>query len=194
VDESTASSCVTQTAAQGRCVHQDTGRVRRHQYYRCRSILQHNWAEYHIQWRHTFTYLCCQEISFAHLTLSKAALPTINPSSCYSGSSFRKVMVTYNIETELDIANGARGTAEKILVENIETSKSSTHMQSLRRPPLRMLVRLLKDTAVAVPGLDPGVVPIRTIRNRFQVQKPDGKKLTLCREQLPLTPSCLYHR
>jgi hypothetical protein len=108
-----------------------------------------------------------------------------------------KVMVTYNVETELDIANGARGTVERIIIDNAEDEgTASTELACVRdlaRPPLCVLVRLSKaDVKWEIPGLERGVVPITPIRNRFQVALPNGTKPTLWRTQLPLTPAYAF--
>lgn len=105
-----------------------------------------------------------------------------------------KVMVTYNIETELDVANGARGTVERIIVHDMDNREAGVqgHIQRLARPPVCVLVRLWRTKVKALLGLEQGVVPIIPIRNRFQVKLPSGKKISLWQEQLPLTPAYAF--
>lgn len=96
-----------------------------------------------------------------------------------------------NIETELDVANGARGVVEQIIVDEAigEVEGAPPHVRRLTRPPICVLVRLDRTKAKALPGLEEGVIPIAPIRSRFQVELPNSQKLTLWREQLPLTPA-----
>jgi ATP-dependent exoDNAse (exonuclease V) alpha subunit len=108
-----------------------------------------------------------------------------------------KVMITYNVETELDIANGARGTVERIIMDESESDGGSPafsqHIRELPRPPLCVLVRLSKaDVSWELPGLEKGLVPITPIRNCFHIKTPDGKSVALWREQLPLTPAYAF--
>lgn len=72
-----------------------------------------------------------------------------SPSLARSQPSFQlaigmKVVIMNNIETKLDIANGARGIVERIIVDQTEghMNDSSTHIQVLSRPPVCVLVRL----------------------------------------------------
>jgi hypothetical protein len=103
-----------------------------------------------------------------------------------------QVMITNNIETELDVANGARGTVEKIIVAPDSATELSNHIQTLTRPPCCVLVRLSRTKAKALPGLDAGIIPITPIRNSFKIKLPDGKNVNLWREQLPLTPAYAF--
>ncbi|CCO34495.1 ATP-dependent helicase RRM3 [Rhizoctonia solani AG-1 IB] len=102
-----------------------------------------------------------------------------------------KVMVTYNIETELDVANGARGTVVRIIANDEPTSDSS-HIRQLSRPPLCVLVKLWRTRIRKLGNLDEGVVPIVPIRTQFKLKLPNKRVLTIYREQLPLTPAYAF--
>ncbi|KAF8137247.1 hypothetical protein EV363DRAFT_1132885, partial [Boletus edulis] len=57
-----------------------------------------------------------------------------------------KVMVTYNIETDLDIANGARGEIVKIVLnEREERISPSQPIVHLEYPPAYILVKMLSS-------------------------------------------------
>ncbi|CEL58884.1 hypothetical protein RSOLAG1IB_12210 [Rhizoctonia solani AG-1 IB] len=104
-----------------------------------------------------------------------------------------KVMVTYNIETELDIANGARGTVVRIITGSANESDGGTgHIQDLSYPPICVLVKLWRTKAQKLPGLDEGVVPIVPIRTQFSLKLPKSKELNISRQQLPLTPAYAF--
>ncbi|KDN48170.1 hypothetical protein RSAG8_03186, partial [Rhizoctonia solani AG-8 WAC10335] len=74
-----------------------------------------------------------------------------------------EVMVTYNVETELDVANGACGVVERIIfvrreeLPTILTSESTRPVElSLAYPPECVLVRLYRTKASTIEGLGPG--------------------------------------
>ncbi|KAF8603660.1 hypothetical protein BDV93DRAFT_441959 [Ceratobasidium sp. AG-I] len=106
------------------------------------------------------------------------------------------VLVTYNVETELDIANGSRATIERIIAhpdsELPSLDAGDTETIHLSRPPLCVLVRLARTKAKALEGLEPGVVPIIPIRSGFQIPLASGQQIKLQREQLPLTPAYAF--
>ena len=53
-------------------------------------------------------------------------------------------MVTFNVETDLDIANGARGEIIKIILDQRESSISMPQsIVNLEYPPARVLIKLL---------------------------------------------------
>ena len=104
-----------------------------------------------------------------------------------------KVMVTYNVETELDVANGARGTVVRIITGDPEpTDNSSGHLQQLARPPIYVLVKLWRTKIDRLGDLDEGVVPIIPIRSQFTLTLPNKKQLTIWRERLLLTPAYAF--
>jgi hypothetical protein len=107
------------------------------------------------------------------------------------------VMVTYNVETEMDVANGARGTIEAVIIhkdsEKVDKEQGNSSIMNLTRPPACVLVRLdRRGKTKTLPGLGPDIVPIVPIRNRFQFTLSKGKQITLWREQLPLTPAYAF--
>ncbi|EUC67452.1 ATP-dependent DNA helicase PIF1, partial [Rhizoctonia solani AG-3 Rhs1AP] len=104
-----------------------------------------------------------------------------------------KVMVTYNIETDLDVANGARGTVVQIITgDSNVTGSHAGHLQELSRPPICVLVKLWRTKIKKLGDLDEGVIPIVPMRTRFSLKLPNKKELTIWREQLPLTPAYAF--
>ncbi|CCO35196.1 DNA repair and recombination protein pif1,mitochondrial [Rhizoctonia solani AG-1 IB] len=104
-----------------------------------------------------------------------------------------KVMVTYNIETELDVANGARGTVVRIITgESSSGENHLSHIRNLDRPPVCVLVKLWRTKIQKLGDLDEGVVPIVPIRSQFKLKLPNKRELTIWREQLPLTAAYAF--
>ncbi|KAG8744135.1 hypothetical protein FRC10_010704 [Ceratobasidium sp. 414] len=105
-----------------------------------------------------------------------------------------KVMVTYNIETELDVANGVLGIVERIILHDgaIDSTTSDRNTLVLTRPPAYVLVRLSRTKAGPLAGLEAGIVPIVPMRARMMVDLGKGKRVTVWREQLPLTSAYAF--
>jgi len=80
-----------------------------------------------------------------------------------------EVMVTFNVSTDLDVANGARGHIVDIVLdarEEMSTVPSLTKM--LQYPPLYILVRMIRTKADPLPGLlETGVLPITPMMRTF---------------------------
>ncbi|CEL62289.1 DNA repair and recombination protein pif1, mitochondrial OS=Schizosaccharomyces pombe (strain 972 / ATCC 24843) GN=pif1 PE=1 SV=1 [Rhizoctonia solani AG-1 IB] len=112
-----------------------------------------------------------------------------------------KVMVTLNIETDLDIANGARGTICDIVLSPSEPPIDPDEpVVTLREPPAYILVQLDRTRALELPGLQKGVVPIvpatKSYRISIPVLQPTGEvkviSRTVRRQQLPITPAYAF--
>ena len=98
------------------------------------------------------------------------------------------VMVTLNIHTDLDVANGVRGTIEGIILDERERTNATTesHTIHLQYPPRCILVKLARTKAPHLDGLDQNVIPIEPVTKSFSILK-DGRKISVNRTQLPLT-------
>jgi len=71
-----------------------------------------------------------------------------------------KVMVTENLETDLDITNGARGEIINLILHPDEPPIPSTPIVHLKFLPAFILVKLQKTKALQLPGLESGVIPV----------------------------------
>ncbi|KAI9566423.1 hypothetical protein HD554DRAFT_2115658, partial [Boletus coccyginus] len=92
------------------------------------------------------------------------------------------IMVTFNIETDLDILN-----------EEESQFSMSDPVVRLSHTPAYVLVRMLNTKVTQLEGLDKGVIPIVPEKRTFTIL--DGqKKKTVHRQQLPLTPSLPSYR
>ena len=99
-----------------------------------------------------------------------------------------RVMVTRNLDTELDITNGARGTLVDIIRHPDTEESSEDGVIHLSAPPAYLLVRLDRTRASKLKDLPAGIVPIEPIKKSFRVTIKQGKShtRTISRTQLPL--------
>lgn len=103
-----------------------------------------------------------------------------------------KVMVTYNIATEIDITNGARGTVYDIILEE-DTEPDQDNAVALSKPPMCVLVKLDRTRAPQLPGLPSGVIPIVPLEKKFTIPtggQPSTRQVT--RRQLPMTAAFAF--
>ena len=107
-----------------------------------------------------------------------------------------KVMVTTNIETDLDITNGARGTIADIILHPEEEYDRHAEEIVTTRLPLYLLVKLDWTRTVPLEGLDVSVIPVEAITQTMQIQiaEKDGKttRCTVKRRQFPVTPAYAF--
>ena len=71
-----------------------------------------------------------------------------------------KVMVTSNIETDLDITNGACGEIVDIILHPNELTLEDGLVVKLKYLPAYVLVRLMHIWASQLEGLDEGIIPV----------------------------------
>jgi hypothetical protein len=102
-----------------------------------------------------------------------------------------QVMVTTNIETDLDIANGARGEIVDIILHPDEPELPDTPIVTLTRLPAYLLVKLTRTRATQLEGLEEAVIPVEPGSVKFQIKvKGMGGKVmtrTVTRLQFPIT-------
>ena len=104
-----------------------------------------------------------------------------------------EVMVTFNISTDLDIANRARGHIIDIILDSHEEmSAVSSHTNKLQYPPLYILVCMICTKANALIGLESGVLPITPLTKTFSIVTASSNKVTITRHQLPITPAYAF--
>jgi len=104
-----------------------------------------------------------------------------------------EVMVTFNVSMDLDVANGARGHIVDIMLDAQEhISTESLQTIQLQYPPVYVLVRMARTKVDALEGLESGVLPITPLNKTFSVTTASGKKITVTRQQLPVTPEYTF--
>ena len=68
-----------------------------------------------------------------------------------------KVMVTFNVATDLDLVNGAQERIVDIVLDEREEASDGMHTMQLQYPPLYVLVCTKRTKANALGGLSPGI-------------------------------------
>ncbi|KAF9009095.1 hypothetical protein BDQ17DRAFT_1236780, partial [Cyathus striatus] len=74
-----------------------------------------------------------------------------------------KVMVIQNVETNLDITNGARGEAVNIILDTDEVIVNSGMVTELQHPLVYILVKLSQTWASKLQGLEESVIHVQPL-------------------------------
>lgn len=117
---------------------------------------------------------------------------TILPETVYLAIGMR-VLVTTNLDTDNDIANGTKATiCDIVLPPQTTCERQPDGVYNLQTPPLYILVKLDRYQGSPLDGLEPGVVPIEATATsiRFTSVSNGKKKIqTMKRMQIPITPA-----
>jgi hypothetical protein len=101
-----------------------------------------------------------------------------------------KIMVTLNLATEADLANGSRGTVEDIVLDPRERVSSQEIGKDgtvwLQYPPAMILFRPAHYEFEPFPGLEPGLVPIFPSEVTFNIHHRNNPRTQVHRRQFPL--------
>jgi len=107
-----------------------------------------------------------------------------------------KVMVTTNVETDLDITNGAQGTIVDIILHPDEEYSKDKQEVVLKHVPLYLLVKLDCTCATPLKGLEEGVIPVKPAMKSMQIQIVDEDRNQPCHmvkhRQLPVTAAYAF--
>ena len=114
-----------------------------------------------------------------------------------------KVMVTLNIHTDLDIANGTRGEIVAIVLDpNEPEHPEETREVQLHKLPLYVLVKVDNTRLKALPGLERGIIPLAPVAKNMKIGTSKKKKkksteqkqgeFTVTRRQLPMTAAYAF--
>ncbi|KAF8587375.1 hypothetical protein K439DRAFT_1614432 [Ramaria rubella] len=102
-----------------------------------------------------------------------------------------KVMVTTNIDTDLDVANRSHGEIVGIALDLHEEKTGNSTIVELEYPPTYILVKLQRTRGETLEGVDECVIPIEPAKKTFNIQVPVTGKKSINRRvtcwQLPLT-------
>ena len=99
-----------------------------------------------------------------------------------------KVLVTYNLETELDITNGAWGIITDIVLDPREAHHDHAPIYCLQYLPKYILVKLERTKISNLSQLDGNVIPIEPMTMSMELNMP-GKSAyrSIQRTQYPIT-------
>jgi ATP-dependent exoDNAse (exonuclease V) alpha subunit len=104
-----------------------------------------------------------------------------------------KIMVTCNIATTINLANGSRGTIVDIILDPRESQLVTRNIEHnivhLQFPPAAVVLQLDFTRFPIVPGLQQGQAPLFPIAKKFRIGKPS---VSVQRRQLPLTPAYAF--
>ncbi len=107
-----------------------------------------------------------------------------------------KVMVTSNIQTDLDLANGARGEIVDIVLHPEEPRTADTPIVKLTYLPAYVLVKMARTRATQLDGLEAGVIPVEPVRMtmKINIERAGQKTIhrTVQRRQFPITPAYAF--
>lgn len=107
-----------------------------------------------------------------------------------------KVMVTVNVQTELDITNGARGTITGIGLHPEENDIPNERIVQLARTPAYILVKLERTKVSPLEGLEESVIPILPITKSFSIDSEseggENRKKSVKRIQFPMTEAYAF--
>lgn len=99
-----------------------------------------------------------------------------------------EVMVTYNVETDLDVANGSRGRIIDVVLDEEEPAFEGDRSEvDLHFMPAFLLIKMDRTRADTLPGLPTGVLPLEPMSKSFVVNLLNGQAQRVKRTQLPLT-------
>lgn len=104
-----------------------------------------------------------------------------------------KAMVTWNIATDADLANGARGEIVDIILDPREGLLDTSGLDTtLSYPPVMVLFKPMNDSNCNIGGLGKGLIPIFPSEGTFSALLPNGKRTTITRRQLAITASYAF--
>ncbi|GJE99317.1 hypothetical protein PsYK624_155710 [Phanerochaete sordida] len=106
-----------------------------------------------------------------------------------------KVLVTSNIQTDLDLANGSRGEIVDIVLHPDEPAGDGGSVVQLKHMPICILVRMERTKASQLNGLEPGVVPVQPVERRMTIKlRRAGKNVErkVRRRQFPITAAYAF--
>ncbi|OJA16339.1 hypothetical protein AZE42_06583 [Rhizopogon vesiculosus] len=99
------------------------------------------------------------------------------------------VMVAFNVETDLGIANGSHGEITKIVLDERETGFTPTApIVELAYPPTYIIVKMNHTKAVQLAGLEKNILPLVPLERTFTITHGKGQK-SIKRRQLTITPA-----
>ena len=107
-----------------------------------------------------------------------------------------KVMVTENVETDLDVTNGAGGEIVGMVLHPDEPLYGDESVVTLKHLPVYILMKLNRTRATQLDGLDENVIPVEMATRSFQIKvRGNGGRYstrTVRRWQFPMTAAYCF--
>jgi ATP-dependent exoDNAse (exonuclease V) alpha subunit len=136
-------------------------------------------------------FFCCRWLRGDKMALQKSTVP-----AKIELAVGMKVMVTSNVETDLDVTNGARGEIVEIILDPREPPVGDGAIVELKYLPVYILVRLQRTRASRLEGLEPLVIPVEptTVTSQIKLEAKNGKTVTrsVKRRQYPITAAYAF--
>ena len=95
-----------------------------------------------------------------------------------------KIIITTNLDTDMDIMNGVQGQIIQICVVPHDEIHSSDCMQEMKYPASCILVKLERYGGQEIDELGEGTIPLYPIQQSFEILMPSGDKKVIHRRQL----------
>ena len=93
-----------------------------------------------------------------------------------------RAMVTWNISTDADLANGAMGEVVDIVLNQWEDPSMVEGTNVLLKYPLvMMLIKPVNNSKIKFPSLSAGLIPISPAKSTFSIKLPLAAKTTITR-------------
>lgn len=107
-----------------------------------------------------------------------------------------QVMVTLNLATEADLANGSRGTVERIVLDPREpplpVHDTEEGVVRLEYPPVMIVFRPFHYEFAPIPGFEPGLIPIFPFEVSFTVDTGVKSRTPIKRRQYALVSAYAF--
>ena len=101
-------------------------------------------------------------------------------------------MVTFNIETDLDIVNEAKGETIKIVLDENESNYSPTQsFIQLKYPPMYMPISMKSSKVSSLEGLEQNIIPLMPMEHTFLITQ-GSQSRTVVHKQLPFTAAYTF--
>ncbi|KAG9022127.1 hypothetical protein FRB95_000695 [Tulasnella sp. JGI-2019a] len=103
------------------------------------------------------------------------------------------VMVTYNIQMDLDVVNRSQGMIIDIILDERELSIAEGVSEvQLKYQPAYLLVKMDQTKAERLDRLKDSMLPLIPLTRTFQISMTDRKSKTVNHTQLPLTAAYAF--
>ena len=81
-----------------------------------------------------------------------------------------KVMVTKNVETDMDVMNGARGEIVDIILDPDEPPIGNKPVITLKHLPAYILIKMARTRAMQLERLEEGIILVQVASRNFQIK------------------------